>query len=388
MIGARDDLVATGRLVVTRASRRARRAGSELLKQTPLDAPVREHVLPRARQLARASRSRDLTDSDAWRTARREIAVAKQGDGPIIVGPWLSEVGFEVLYWIPFLIWCQDRFDLPRERITVVSRGGVDAWYRGLTDNYLDLLEVMSPAEMRQLTEERWAASGGQKQMELGRFDRLALERVGVPVSRSAREVLHPSIMYWLFRRFWRGAEPIETVLKRTRYERFVVPDVPELAGLLPAEYVAVKFYFRPSFPSNVENRRMASDFVKRLSQNIPVVLLNTGLQVDDHAELSLAEEVDAGRAIPILDGIHPARNLAAQALAISGAKAFVGTYGGLSYLAPAYGVSSFAVYSAPQHFLRSHLAVAREAARRTDGSLVLVNARRPSILSHADIST
>jgi hypothetical protein len=387
MIGGSDELLTTGRLMITRASRRARHVGSGLLEQTPLDAPVRDHLLPGARKLRRLSQRHDLSDSDAWRTAKREIEAAKRGDGPIIVGPWLSELGFEVLYWIPFLTWCQERFELPRERLTVVSRGGVRAWYSGLTDNYVELLDVIPPKEMRQLTEERWAKSGGQKQMELGPFDRFALNRAGLGITRSGREVLHPSVMYWLFRRFWRGQEPIQSVLKRTNHARFVVPEVPEVAARLPADYVAVKFYFRPSFPNTAENRRMARDLVARLSHNVPVVLLNTGIQVDDHAELSFGDEIAAGRAIPVLDGIDPARNLAAQAVAIAGARAFVGTYGGLSYLAPAYGVSSFAVHSAPEHFLRSHLAVARAAASRTDGSLLVVDSRRPSILNLGDFN-
>ena len=37
---------------------------------------------------------------DLWRAAR--------GSAPIVVGPWLSEVGYEVLYWIPFLRWFVD----------------------------------------------------------------------------------------------------------------------------------------------------------------------------------------------------------------------------------------------------------------------------------------
>ena len=29
--------------------------------------------------------------------------------GPILVGPWLSEVGFELLYWIPLLRWIKEQ---------------------------------------------------------------------------------------------------------------------------------------------------------------------------------------------------------------------------------------------------------------------------------------
>src|SRR5262249_22844206 len=51
----------------------------------------------------------------------REIAAVASGRGPIIVGPWLSEVGFEVLYWIPFLRWFVDRYRVDPARVVAVS---------------------------------------------------------------------------------------------------------------------------------------------------------------------------------------------------------------------------------------------------------------------------
>ena len=44
--------------------------------------------------------------------------------GPIVVGPWLGEVGFELLYWIPFLRWALAEAGIAADRVTVVSRGG------------------------------------------------------------------------------------------------------------------------------------------------------------------------------------------------------------------------------------------------------------------------
>ena len=56
----------------------------------------------------------------------REIAALAAGTRPIVAGPWLAEVGYEVLYWIPFLRWFQDAFGVPRDRLVVVSRGGME----------------------------------------------------------------------------------------------------------------------------------------------------------------------------------------------------------------------------------------------------------------------
>ena len=35
------------------------------------------------------------------------ITMLGRQDQPIIVGPWLTEAGFELLYWIPFLAWAK-----------------------------------------------------------------------------------------------------------------------------------------------------------------------------------------------------------------------------------------------------------------------------------------
>jgi len=46
----------------------------------------------------------------------------------------------------------------------------------------------------------------------------------------------------------------------------------------------------------------------------------------------------------------------------VAGADAFVGTYGGFSYMAPFHGVKSLAFYSDPGGFSQKHLHMARSA--------------------------
>src|SRR5438128_835759 len=60
---------------------------------------------------------------------RRDLAALAARPEPIVVGPWLGEVGFELLYWIPFVAWFAECFDVPRERLLVLSRGGTWSMY-------------------------------------------------------------------------------------------------------------------------------------------------------------------------------------------------------------------------------------------------------------------
>ena len=101
----------------------------------------RLQAAPQAARAVHAARGRGRREHRAFArdAAERRRAIAARGRaarGPIVVGPWLAEVGYEVLYWIPFLRWFWDAHGVPRERLIVVSRGGMEAVYatwRGAT---------------------------------------------------------------------------------------------------------------------------------------------------------------------------------------------------------------------------------------------------------------
>ena len=65
------------------------------------------------------------TVGEQWGTWRQQWAVERDleraidGSAPILAGPWLSEVGYEVLYWVPFLRWVKAAYRIPDERIVV-----------------------------------------------------------------------------------------------------------------------------------------------------------------------------------------------------------------------------------------------------------------------------
>ena len=94
---------------------------------------------------------------------------------PIIVGPWLSEVGFELLYWIPFLNWVKSYRPFDAERMYVVSRGGAGVWYQNITTNYIELFDFYTPEMFRAKNTERQQVNK-QKHLALTDFDREILK--------------------------------------------------------------------------------------------------------------------------------------------------------------------------------------------------------------------
>jgi hypothetical protein len=65
---------------------------------------------------------------------------------------------------------------------------------------------------------------------------------------------------------------------------------------------------------------------------------------------------------------LHPRENLAVQCRLVAGAAAFVGTYGGFSYLAPFHGVPATAYYGEPDGFSTRHLVMAQSALAAVGG--------------------
>lgn len=291
-------------------------------------------------------------------SVRRELRLAARGRGPIIVGPWLSEVGYEVLYWVPFLRWYCDRYAIDPARLVVVSRGGVASWYRDVATHYVELFDLLDVATFAARNAERQRQrQGEQKQHGMADFDREILARVREQIGDARATVCHPSVMFRLLRQFWLGNDSLQNVQEHTKYARVDLGEVPGMP-VLPERFVAVKFYSGKAIPGTERNRQLLRALVERVAAESAVVSLDTGLAVDEHQDL-------------IFDGIPgvthlanhltPQRNLGVQAAVIQRASAFVGTCGGLAWLAPLLGTKTMAVY-ADDELLAPHLYAARQA--------------------------
>ena len=53
------------------------------------------------------------------RRIRRRVKRLAEGTRPILVGPWSGEVGFELLYWIPFVTWALREANVNPDRLVI-----------------------------------------------------------------------------------------------------------------------------------------------------------------------------------------------------------------------------------------------------------------------------
>jgi hypothetical protein len=310
----------------------------------------------------RRAAARVVAERRAVEVSHQLAALARQ-PLPIAVGPWLGEVGFELLYWVPFVRWFAEQYEISSERLIAVSRGGAASWYASVAGRSVDALAFMAPRDFRGKNESRAAQQGEQKQIAMTPLD----EEVLAVVRREHGEVavFHPSLMYRLFAPYWWGHQPLAWVRRYTRYARL---QQPELDLDLPAAYTAVKFYFNDCFPATAGNRAFVDREIRALSDEGPVVSLSTAVTVDGHTPC----EPDIAAMQGIRHLLSPQTNLLVQSAVVARATRFVGTYGGFAYLAPFYGVPARSYYTDPDGFSVKHLNLARD---------VLVHHGRPDLL-------
>ncbi len=294
------------------------------------------------------------------RRIKRMLARGAAGRRPIVVGPWTSEVGYEALYWLPFLRWAVDRHGASPDRVIALSRGGTAAWYEGIAGTYVEIFDLVDPSEYAAEVAAR-RVGGDQKQAEASEFDqkliRLACQSVGI----SNPAVWHPGLMYQLFRSFWYGDRSLDFFFRHTDFRYGSIGKAGENISL-PPEYVAVKFYTGPALPDTASNRSLLRDVVERIAGHAPVVMLDTAWSTDEHRDYAF----DGIRGVTTLrPSLDPRTNLGVQTQVIAGARGFVGTCGGLAWLAPFLGVNTLAIYE-DDRYLTAHLYAARYAYRKS----------------------
>jgi len=240
------------------------------------------------------------------------------------------------------LRWAVREFPELRGRIVLISRGGTEGWARGLDAQYIDILSLFSTEEFAA----HRALSDKQRQVQ--EFELRVIDAVKAKLGCSEAAVLHPMVLYRAYFRFLKinqlayprslaeGSEGVDGLA--SIYKPIEVPELGPELDFLPDDYVAVRFYSSASFPDQEAARRFASQVVNGLARRTNVVLLGHPFEIDDHGEVQ--RDVPTG-VFSVQHLMRPENNLAIQTPVIGHAKAFIGTYGGFSYLAPFLGVPS-----------------------------------------------
>ena len=311
--------------------------------------------------------SHKATPDARLKAMARLVADLSADDHPILVGPWRSEVGFEALYWMPFLRKLASRVPHFDKRAAVVTRGGFAPLYKSVASQGMDLYALRSLTEIRReniYDHGQNRDSQGHKtlkQLALTPWDEAVIQDAADALSISLPyHILHPGWMYWACAPWWQETAGMSYLLNLCDFRPLEKHTIP--GSTLPDRYVAVKFYARATFPyPHPEVAEFVQQTVAMIAAQAPVVILTAGSEFDDHLDIPIT-----GPNIQVLPAVPPEQNLAAQAAVIAGAKCFVGTYGGVAQLALRMGVPSASFYTEFGGTSYAHLALSGWLSART----------------------
>jgi hypothetical protein len=272
-----------------------------------------------------------------WPLAKQIYGASKR---PILVGPWRGEVGFEVLYWLPFLAELRERLGIERERIIPISRGGASVWYDA--PQGLELFNMRDPRDVRIANRLQHQETGMLKQMHVTDFDRKVLQDAADTLGEGDPICLHPAWMYQTLDPFWLGDRGLQWLQRRMHFTG--LPSLTLEGVPLPEKFVAVRFYFRATLRRTPLVLDFCKHAIKMIAKSNPVIVLNNPGFVDDHLDYLPKDEPNV-QLLSNMVTLTPENNLAVQSAVLSRALGFVGTYGGMAQLALRLGKSSVSVY-------------------------------------------
>ena len=243
-------------------------------------------------------------------------------------GPFVGEVGYELLYWRGFVAASIDRLGLHPADVGVISRGGVRGWYSSMVSNYSDLYSIGGEALVQDLQTDTYPIA----------FDHRHKSLVTM-INGSRRYWIHPNLMHQAIAEFKSFPERLSRLENVIAHRPITSEDLllanPEVARTwsvilrkLPKEFVTVKFYSG----SNLNNTKYVDRITRTLialARDVPLIGLGMTVTTGSHSDwTSKFPGVQH-----VLGAIDPSINLGIQSLLISHSMGFLGTYGGFSYL-------------------------------------------------------
>lgn len=311
--------------------------------------------------------------AERQRAVNELIQQLSRDESPIILGPWRSEVGFEALYWLPFVRTLSKRVPKFKERAVVVTRGGAALLYSEMAQRAVDLYYLRSLVQVRRENlYDHQVRNKGQttKQLQETDWDRAIYNDVADELSLGPLfHVVHPSWMYWALGPYWEEQASLQYLTSIADYQPLAKPNLPDGCPL-PPQYVAVKFYGRFTFPyPHEDTAALIQQVVATVASQIPVVMLNSSNEHDDHIDCAVR-----GPNITVLPQTPPEQNLALQAAVLAHAQGFVGTYGGVAQLALRLGVPSVSFYANWDGTSHAHYALSSWLSKMTNVPFVVGN--------------
>lgn len=260
-----------------------------------------------------------------FRLFMRHLAASRR---PIIVGPQHRELGFETLYWLPFVQQLRADYGLEKGRLIALSRGGMGQVYDMAA--HADVYDFLPVDTVRLYQVRATAAQQTSKQYQVEPWERHVVELAASTLGLERPLMLHPSWMYQLLHPAWVDKMSMQELSRWLNPTP--LPTLPLPEGLtLPENFVAVRLYARPTMQAHDNVVFWLKRRLTQLAVSRPLVFLSSNERYDDHADIL---RPFGPNMFDLSAFTTPQTNLAVQLAVLQRCTLFLGTYGGLAQLA------------------------------------------------------
>jgi hypothetical protein len=287
---------------------------------------------------------------------QQQLQVWNKDRHPIICGPFTSELGFEAIYWTPFLAWIKSKVAEFDQRAIILTRGGAGAFYSTIAAQGIDVYALRSVTDVRRAGIKATRRTGLQKQVGLTPFDDALIKDAAKQFgARLPYHVIHPALMYWACEPYWNETAGYAYLASICDFAPLPVVEPPLTISGLPEKFVAVKFYARHTFPyPHPDTAEFVKKTVATIAAQVPVVVLESADAYDDHSDIPIV----GPNVLHVGATVKPEQNVWVQASILAKATAFVGTYGGVAQLALRMGRPSVSFYQQWSGIGHAHFAL------------------------------
>lgn len=278
----------------------------------------------------------------------------------IIIGPWLSEIGYEILYWIPFLKkhlehLIQDK----NKKFIVISRGGVKNWYSFLENfEYFEIFDIDKKKISKHLAHRKNSLS--QKQWDISKLDNYYLNNVCKKKNLNTNDcqIVHPSVLFKNLKSYLNANLAPNYVFQYLSHSNnsLAINSDHSMDYLKP--FVAIKLY-----ESSILNLKHDQSFfinkinlvLNKINKKYNLVYLDFKIE-DDHKDLVINMSGHKTYSInEIYSNIDESNNIYFQDALIQNSEFLVSTYGGFCYLPSFYKKKCLALLNGNYKIVNRH---------------------------------
>ena len=279
------------------------------------------------------------------------------------------EIGYELLYWIPYISKRLSSTIKGHKRIIVVSRGGVECWYNWIEGVEYYNIEDVEPDLLKAIFKERKDGKF-QKQMEFGKYERKIINSICKKISldKNNCDIIDPSFMYlsvWSFLSEERGVKSLKGILQKDFKFNKKSSNKIEFDNLEP--YIAIKIYSNSCFQirddTNFYEKKILKilELISSLKVNMIVLDFNAN---DDHTQFSFKKEIFSHIKLKYFNNLFPDiefnKNINIQNEIVKSSVFLLSSYGGFSYLPQMHNKKSLSISNEGDHIIYRHSQTSR----------------------------